>query len=438
MRAPNLFQKTGALVSLAILFFGGAAGFAVRAQQGTRLAGIRFVGLEHFSSQQVSRATGLKIGDAAGQEQLGDAANRLAQSGAFDSVTFRYTVDKNQLTAEFQVKETQHLLPCRFDNLVWFSDAQLDQTLRSRVPFYAGVIPESGPTVEDVRGALREMIHANGIPGDVEAIPFAVGMGQGVSGISFSVKGVSLPIRSIEFPGAAGVSPEELRTASAQVLGRNFSISSVSAFASRGLISVYRQHGYLRARFSDPRAAVLAKNGDSSVQDIGVTLSVEEGPQFYWEKADWTGNRQFTAADLDLLLGMQPREIANETKIDAGVDAVRHAYGKRGFIQAFVRTDVDLKDSERLADYRFEVTEGAQFHFSQVHFDGLADKVAVALVKKWTLKPGDIFDDSYAVEFMRRIAPQTLQDFGVANASFELNPKIDRQNSSVDLHIVVR
>jgi len=437
MRAARLLEKAAALACLAIFFSCVSSYFVVHGQEGTRLAAVRFTGLERFSEAQVSRATGLIVGEAVAREQLGAAANRLSHSGAFDNVSFRYTTDNNQLVVEFQVTETRHLLPCRFDNFVWFSDSQLDETLRARVAFYAGAIPETGSTVDDVRAALRELIHSNGIPGDVDAVPFATALGQTVSAMSFAVKGVSLPIRTVEFPGAVGVSPGDLRAASSQMMGRDYSISSVSAFASTGLISLYRQRGYLRANFAGPHADILNRNGDGSVQEIAVTLSVEEGPQFFWGKEEWSGNQQFTAADLNHLLGMQPNEIANRLKIDAGIAAVKQAYGRRGFIDAAVKSIAKLDEGTRLASYNFAVTEGVQYHLSAVHFDGIADKAALALVKKWSLKSGDIFDAAYPADFMKQIAPQTLHDLGVAKASYEIKPQLDTQNASVDLHIVL-
>jgi outer membrane protein assembly factor BamA len=406
------------------------------AQESTHLGAIKFSGLSLFAEAQVGRATGLRIGEAVGQAQLGAAADRLANSGAFDHVTFRYSTDKGQLTVEFQVTETQHMLPCRFDNFVWFSDQQLDQTLRARVPFYAGVVPETGATVEEVRATLRDMLRASGIPGDVDALPNADVMGQRVSGFLFTVKSISMPIRVIDFPGAAAIPTGDLVRAASPLIGRDFSISGVAAFASGGLVALYHQHGYLRARFRRPEGRVLSKSGDGSVEDIGVILPVEEGPEFYWEKAEWSGNQQFSSGELDRMLGMMQKEIANEHKIEAGLQTVKRAYDQRGFIDAAVQPKVLLDDGARLTTYSVSVAEGTQYHFGQIHFDGVPNRAVQELVKKWRRKPGDVFDETYALDFMKNVAPLTLHDLGILKASFQINPQRDKQKASVDLHIV--
>ena len=134
--------------------------------------------------------------------------DKLAKSGAFDNVSFRYSTNGNSINVEFQVVEVSKLLPCVFDNFVWFSDAELDKALRSRVSFYAGGVPESGATSEDVRLALREMIRANGMPGDVTVIPSIAGLGQPVSAFMYSVTGVAMPIQSVHFAGNVAISAE--------------------------------------------------------------------------------------------------------------------------------------------------------------------------------------------------------------------------------------
>jgi outer membrane protein insertion porin family len=407
-------------------------------QETYRLAAIKFIGLSRFTEAQVSRATGLKIGDTVSQPQLAAAADRLAKSGAFEHASFRYFTEKNQLTVEFQLAETQKLVECRFENFVWFSDQQLEQMLRSRVSFYAGGVPEGGTTVDEVRAALRDLIRANGIPGEVDAVASSPAIGQPVSAFMFTVRGVSLPIQTVDFQGASAIAPGELVRASSQLFRRDFSVTDVSTFATAGLLPLYYEHGYLRARFDRPAAKILSKSSDGAVQEIGVTLRVEEGREFYWEKAEWSGNQKFTSEELDRLLGMKPKEIANQRKIDAGLQSVKRAYEQQGYIDAFVQPKEILDDGTQLTTYDVAVVEGVQYRVSQVHFDGLTDVAVKQLIKKWRLKPGDVFDAAYASDFVRKTAPQTLHDLGIVRANVEVKPERDKQKAVVDLHIVYR
>jgi outer membrane protein insertion porin family len=429
-------EKTAALFLVVTFILSAPAISKSSGQEPYRLAAIKFTGLRRFSDAQVSRATGLHVGDSVSQPQLAAAADRLAKSGAFENVSFRYSTEKNQLTVEFQLTEIQRLLECHFENFVWFSDQQLDQALRSRVSFYAGGVPEGGTTIEEVRVALRDLLRANGIPGDVDAVPSTAGIGQPVSAITYTVRGISLPIRTVDFPGASAVSPQDLLRASSQIIDRSFSFTDVTTFASAGLLPLYLERGYLRAQFERPTVKVLSRSLDATVQEIAVTLPVAEGREYFWEKAEWSGNEKFSSEELDRLLGMKPKEVANQKKIDAGLQDVMLAYQKQGYIDAVVQPKVLLDDGSQLTTYDVAVVEGMQYRVSQVHFDGLTDPAVKQLVKKWRLKPGDIFDSAYASDFVKKIAPQTLHNLGIVRASVEVNPRRDKQKAVVDLHIV--
>jgi outer membrane protein insertion porin family len=406
------------------------------ASQSYRLATIKFTGLNRFSDTQADKATGLQTGDSVTQAQLAAAVDKLAKSGAFDNVSFRYSTNGNSLNVEFQVVEVSKLLPCVFDNFVWFSDAELDKSLRSRVSFYAGGVPESGATSEDVRAALRDIIRAKGIPGDVTVIPSIAGLGQAVSAFVYSVTGVAMPIRSVRFTGNAAIPGSSLEAASSQIIGRDYSESYVSQFAGAGLVPLYRKQGYLRARFEKPDGTPLHSTNSGSVQEVAVALSVEEGPEFYWEKAEWTGNRVFTSEELDRLLGMKPKEVANQEKIDAGLTAIKRAYDTRGFIEAAVKPKEILDDTARLTTYNVAVDEGAQFHLGMVHFEGLPEVASKELIKSWQLKPGDVYDASYPSAFVSKVAIGKLKELGIQKTSATVNPKPEKQKASVDLNIV--
>lgn len=267
-------------------------------------------------------------------------------------------------------------------------------------------------------------------------IPSIGGLGQPVSAFVYSVTGVAMPIRSVRFAGNSAITASNLETASSQIIGRDYSVSYVRQFAGAGLVPLYRKQGYLRARFEKPDGKPLHSNDTRPVQEVAVVLSVEEGAEFYWERAEWTGNRIFTAEELDRLLGMKPKEVANQEKIDAGLTAIKRAYDTRGFIEAAVKPKEILDDTARLTTYNVAVDEGAQFHLGLVHFEGLPEVASKELIKSWQLKPGDVYDASYPSAFVSKVAIGKLKELGIQKTSATVNPKPEKQKASVDLNIV--
>jgi outer membrane protein assembly factor BamA len=324
------------------------------------------------------------------------------------------------------------VLPCIFDNFVWFSSDELDRALRARVPFYDGTVPERGTVKEQTSAALQSLLQSNGFSGTVDSIAFSERIGGPINALSFRVNGISIPVRTIHFPGASAVSDSELGAGAAEIIGKDYSASDVGLVASVSLVAMYHRKGYLRAHFDPPQAKIDSAGQAASSVPVTVVMPVTEGPQFRWDGATWAGNKQFSSADLGSLLAMRPQEIANQEKIDAGLVAVTSAYAKQGFIDLTIRPQVSLDAATQRVTYRILVDEGVQFRMGQVHFRGLPDKLTAEFAKKWQLQSGQIYDGTYAMEFMKKIVyPKLAEMRPPATASIRIER--DTANATVDL-----
>lgn len=397
------------------------------------LTAVNFTGLNHFSQASVLEVAGLHPGDSITLPQLAAAADKLGNSGAFEKVSYRYLTRENDLEADFAVEETQKLLSCEFDNFVWFTQTELDKTLRLRVPLYAGLIPESGTTAKAVATALREMVRANGIPGDVGVTAASDRLGGPVTHFLFRVTGVSVVIQNVSYPGASATWEKDLRSASSQIIGRNFSYADLGLFTSDVLVPLYRQKGYWRAGFSPVEVSILSKTPDGSTSAVGVTISIVEGSQYRWENEVWEGNQVLASKDLRHLLKMTPGEIANKKKFDDGLDAVKRAYEARGYIDAAIDPQPRIDDATKLIHFEISVGEGTQYHFRQIRFEGFSSGQAKRLNKDWRLKSGDIFDETYAIEFEGKEVAKALGDSGHPASGLIMQLNRDAQNASVDV-----
>jgi outer membrane protein insertion porin family len=397
-----------------------------------RLAKLSFVGLSRYTEAQASAASGLHVGDQVTTALLKTAADSLAASGAFDSVAYRYSTQGGDLDAEFEVNETKSLLACRFDNFIWFSPEQLDQTLRLRVPLYAGVVPARGALPKQISDALQTLVTDNGIHGSVEYVAYSKSIGAPVSALIFRVSGVAMPVRTLTFPGASALSDKELAAAAPDLIGHDFSANDVEDASSAGLLPLYHHHGYLQAHFDHARASVIA--GTSS--DVTIAIPVTEGPQFSWSKADWTGNHAFSSDDLSKLLDMKPGEIANLDKIDAGFKAITKAYQGKGYIDAKIEPTESVDGGSRQASFQVALDEGVQYHMGQLRFQGLPDKLAEELAKKWSIKAGQVYDGNYGQEFLKKeVLPKLAEKMRATGGRISLRVTRDPANATVDVLI---
>lgn len=399
-------QLRNLVLAVLTLLLLSSSGASAQSTATYNLAAINFAGLHRYSPEQGIAASGLHVGGSVGLGDLQSAAQRLSQSGAFDSVSFQYSTRGNDLTAKFGVTETKDVLPCIFDNFVWFTDADLDRVLRQHVALYSGESPVRGDTVEQIRSTLQDFLHANGISGDVSELQYGP-LGK-LIGLLFHVDGISQPIRSIAFSGEAAVTDKQLLAASAGLANQDFSLTNVASYASSALLPLYYERGYLRSQFGGAKASLLDPRSKGPVTEVSIILPVVEGNQYSWNGATWSGNKAIQTSELTKALGMNQQEVANQLKIDAGFANDRKAYLSQGYINVRLDPQRTLDDAAKLASYAVQIDEGSQFHMGKIVIEGLPDRAAGALVKKWKLNPGDIYDATYLLDFLKNIVPKEL------------------------------
>lgn len=363
-----------------------------------KLASIEFEGMLRSNRDRAILASGLSIGQKVSIAEFTAATERLAKSGFFKRVKYRYQYSGDSADLIFEVEDAKWL-PVVFDNFVWFSEGEIQAAVKVEEPDFDGTAPSSGDAINSIRRALQKLISSRNITGQIEYLP-SYFPGGGDREHVFRISGAKIPLCKLNFSNASGVSETELVKLSKRLFAEDYSRSFARDFADGNLIPVYRERGYLRARFNMPAAK---PETDNCKNGVSVTIAVEEGLAYAWDKAEWSGNATFSNSDLDSMLGIKQADVANGLKIDRGLKSVRQAYGKRGFITVRVNPVAAFDDDKRLVSYRITVSEGAQYRMGNVSFTGLSDGDAGSLKQKWKLEAGQVYDANYPQEFSDKV-----------------------------------
>lgn len=393
-----------------------------------QLVAIDVAGTTRMTREDVAKLSGLAVGTPVQVATLQSAAERLARSGLFESVEYRYTTMAGKLTVTFDVVEAERNVPVIFDNFVWFSDAQLLGAVREALPSFDGRVPQNEDVPDHITRALQAILDSRKIPGSVGFMPQTA---VGSDSLQFIFK-VADPSPRICKVGFEGVSPGPLRELASNVaplVGQDYSRFYVSSMTAATLTDTYRHLGYWRASFESPTTTL-----DDSCDGVSLQLSVDEGPSYVWQMAEWKGNVALDANALDKLLGMRSGDLADLVKIKSGLRQVAKAYGRNGYVQAQTSLTPRLNDEQRRAVFEIHVTEGRQFRMGALEVLGFSERDGETLSKRWRLKPGDIFDASHADEFSaKELAP--LRRTG---KPAELQYHVDPSAGVVNVRIVLQ
>ena len=424
------------LLSLILLVCGCVS---LAAQPNLKIAKIEFEGLQRLSAVDMIETTALKIGQPFDVAALDAAAQRLVDSGSFKSVSYRTNTTRNQITITFQVEETKggdsRVL---FDNFIWFTEDELLAAVRRDVPSFTGTSPDAGNTIPAITRALRSLLQEHHIEGNVEYMPSQDSPASSVQEHVFSVTGISMPVCTLHFPGAKNVSEAQLIENSKGLLGSDYSRKFSSLFAVRTLFPIYRELGQLRAAFAPPTAKPESSSKCRSGVDL--TIPVDEGYVYMWDKADWSGISALTPQELDAALGMKAGQSANGLAFDKGYIAVQKEYGRKGYLTVRIRSLPQFDDNAQKVVYKMDVREGPQYHMGKLMIKGLSESATKSFIQEWKLKPGDVFDQGYPLEFSQKQMGQILRSTSLERRSqgkpvpnMKSDLKMNRESLTVDV-----
>jgi len=411
------------------------------AQQNFKIAKIEFEGLQRFSPDEMILRTELKPGQQFDLTALDAAAQRLLDSGFFKNVAYRTKPTRDQITITFVVEEAK-VTTSRvvFDNFIWFSDNDLIAAVQREVPSFTGMAPDNGDTVERITKALQRFLHEKEIEATVSYMASQDSMASVSQEHIFSVIGIPMPICTLHFPGAKNISEATLIESSKSLIGTDYSNKFASLHSMNNLFPLYREVGQWKAAFSPPLAKPEATATCKSGVDL--TIPVDEGLVYKFNKAEWTGIKALTAQELDTVLDMSAGKPANGVKIDKAQKEIPKAYGRKGYLQARMRGTPEFDDTNQTVSLKIDVREGPQFKMGRLTTKGFPDSVSKSIVEKWGLKTGDVYDSGYIEQFSKKEMSEILRSmFMERRAQGQPAPKLkwdsnpDRTALTVDVVI---
>jgi outer membrane protein assembly factor BamA len=397
-----------------------------QAQLSHKLLSVHVKGLEHMKESEVVRASGLELGQNAGEQDFQQAVQKLGDTGLFTGVAYTYHYTTAGADLEFEVKENPKLVPILFDNFVWFSDEELLLSLRARVPLFDGKLPLQGSLDDQVANALNSILEEHKISGRAEGLQSGA-LNAPISSYTYAIKFHPVIVRDVEFPGAGPAEVPALQTAAQPISGQEYLRSAMRPHAELNLLPVYLARGYLKAHFDEPKPKIVT-DGPRTLVDI--SFPVIPGAQYRTTRVQWTGNMAFPADKLQSMIHLAQGEPANAVQLQSDLDAVKRFYATKGYLMASVTPRQVTDDTASTVAYNFEVVEGDVFHMGELETDGIDPSAASKLAAQWQMKKGDIFDVSYLHRFFEVL----YHDFGLSR-SYSVIPKqtVNRQQKTVNV-----
>jgi outer membrane protein assembly factor BamA len=431
---------------LLLLCLGSSVSAAVQTQKpisqmpasARQLISVKVTGSKRFAEQDIVAATGLQLATPVNDDDFKRAARRLGDTGVFTDITYSYSYSSAGTKLEFHVVDADKFVPVRFEDFVWFSDADLLHRIKEHAPLFDGELPLSGRLPEEVSDVLQAMLVEKSIPGHVEYE--RVGKSDGpVQAILYRVADVLIQIRDVEFVGAGEAELPALTAASKRVFEREYSRTVLRSLVEKQLLPVYYSRGYLKASFGDPQPKVVKQpsasndEGPRNLTIVDVLFPVTPGQQYKLKSLQWSGNEAIPTDTLAKMVRIEPGQAANMVRLGDSLSEIQKLYGSKGFVTASITPQPSFDETAGSVAITLEVKEGPVFHMGDLEFRGLDNGLTAKLRNAWKIRPGEVYNSTYLSEYLpaaQRLLPPTLD--------WEVSPHVTAnvKDKTVDVDLI--
>jgi outer membrane protein assembly factor BamA len=355
-------------------------------------------GGHRYSSVDLAQLTGLTSGGPLDEPQLRDTVGKLTRSGLFTSIGYHFTQHDLTLDVTFDIEEPTWEARVLFDNFVMIPDEELVAAVRRRVPTFDGTAPVMPGIPDFFKDVLTAILAERGIGGTVD-------YRAGIPSPRFTAASVTYIFR-LNAPGLQmcaarvdGTSPAFRKAIGADVnglVGKDFSRYTLEQTIRQVIVTTYQPKGYWAASVGPP---TLATGSAASCFGIAVSLTVNEGDAYVWDRAVWQGNTVLATAVLDRTLGMSAGDLADRSKVEDGLRRVGELYRERGYLAETHTATANLDTKTHRATVTMAIDEGVPYTMGTLNVAGTTEATAEKVRSRWRLKSGDLFDAGYLNRF---------------------------------------
>jgi outer membrane protein insertion porin family len=377
-------------------------------------------GNRNYTREQILAVAGLRVGQLAGKEDFDAARDRLVASGFFEMVGYKFepAPGKQGEVATFQVTEIDAAWPARFEEL-GVPGPELEAVLHAKDPMFSTAkLPPTKPVLDRYVKWIQDYLNSKGSGEKVAARLNPVGPEK--FEIVFRPARNLPSVAQVTFDGNKAVPQNVLRDAiSGVAVGTPYTEERFRELLNTAVRPVYEARG--RVRVSFPKVSTEAAK---DVQGLHVFVTVDEGESYALGKVAIAGPAPLKPEELLKAGNIQTADVANFDKVNEGLERMRKALSRAGFMQAKATAERAIDDARKSIDLAVHIEPGPRFLMGKLNVVGLDINAEFEIRRIWTMKEGKPFNSDYPQVFLDSVRSQGLFDnLGKTKSEFQINEK---------------
>jgi outer membrane protein insertion porin family len=372
---------------------------------------IQFKGAPEYSDQELMDAAGLKKGMVLNYAEMNEHSKQLMDTGVLASLAFKF--DGQDLI--FLLTPSTELYSVRLVNLPLTQGKDLGARLHERFPLYHGKVPAEGGMLDSVRGALEEMLAAEGIKATVAVLPFTDQKLHKVTAMSFVITAPQVQVGEIRPDGASAALDPQARGILDKLSGSSYDAEGSPSQIETNLGNYYRDKGYLEA---DVHAAAQT-SAVVTPEAIRVPFQVSISPGAIYKIAgvQLAPELLVTQADFDKQSHIHAGDIATSKYVRENWQFIERQYHNKGYLKAIVHPTPSFDRARQTASFAVTVEPGPVYTMGKLKIDNVSNELRARMLATWKIPAGSVLNEGAIGAF-----------FGIGDA----DPVLERVYSSVN------
>jgi len=395
-----------------------------------KIAGISVKGNRNYESNTIISYSGLRPGleFIIPSDESREVIDRLWNIGLFSNI--KLYVEKKFGNDVYLVIEVEELPRVESIDITGNDEFSLDD-IKEKVNLVAGEVV-SEQRLKDIEYNLEKFYADEGFGlAKVKVDKLISASNEARIRVKIN-EGRKLTVRNVKFKGNKYISSDDLFDAMEETSEKQWWKFWDGATFDKKLFEedkrlieeFYREKGFRDAVITDERLDILP-----SKEDVNIVLTIDEGKLYFVNDVSFEGNTVFDDKFLFQRFGLKPGSIYNMKKVQQNIYGneqetdISSAYLDNGYL-SFNADVEEIPVGTDKFDLKIKISEGNQFKFGLVGFEGNDKTQEKVLRREVYTRPGNYFTKSDIKRSLQQLAslnyfnPENLtQDISLANDS---------------------
>jgi outer membrane protein assembly factor BamA len=393
---------------------------------------IQFKGAPEYTNQELLAAVGYKMDTPIAYSEVKSHAQRLLDTGLFESASFTYSGVDLIFTL---VPSTVHY-SVRLQNLPLTPGKELDAALHDRIPLYHGKVPFDGGLSEQVRQALVAMLAAKGIQATVTATPYTDQKLHEVTAMSYAITVPPVKLGEIHLKGVSPGLQAKGEVVASRAMKTDYDTENAAGNIEHAFALFYSDEGYPAVKVHAEQMGNLVVGSEAI--EIPFNVIVEEGRPYKLGSIHLPSGEPLTMEEINKTTGAGSNSIETQS-VNGGVTLrsalfyVTGQYKSKGYMDCVVTPRPQYDDANGIVHYILEVQTGLVYTMGKLTIENGADDLRAAMLAAWKLPEGAVFSEKAIRDYYTSQSDKTALGRTFASVNCKYNMAANTQTHTVDV-----